>query len=124
MRILYYIFSSPDKWAFHRRYFRCVDFRTTSVAGGVGSDAVAEAVDGRAEAMQLDVVDSRIVDVGWLSRNRSWIRHEGWLRHGLVAVEEMAGGWLLSEGGIPACCGGNGWSTDEGEGLIGGIISD
>ena len=48
------------------------------VAGGVGSDAAAEAVDGRAKAMQLDVVDSRIVDVGWLSRNRSWIRHEGW----------------------------------------------
>ena len=49
------------------------------VAGGVGSDATAEAVDGRAKAMQLDVVDSRIVDVGWLSRNRSWIRHRGWL---------------------------------------------
>ena len=40
------------------------------VAGGVGSDAAAEAVDERAKAMQLDVVDSRIVDVGWLSRNR------------------------------------------------------
>ena len=52
------------------------------VAGGVGSDALAEAVDGRAKAMQLDVVDSRIVDVGWLSRNRSWIRHEGWLSRG------------------------------------------
>ena len=51
----------------------------------------------------------------WLCRNRSWIRHEGWLRRGLVAVEEMAGGWLLSEGGIPACRGGNGWSTDEGK---------
>ena len=57
----------------------------------------------------------RITDGGWLSRNRSWIRHEGWLRRGLVAVEEMAGGWLLSEGGIPACRGGNGWSTDEGK---------
>jgi hypothetical protein len=34
------------------------------VAGGVGSDATAEAVDGRAEAVELDVVDSRIVDVG------------------------------------------------------------
>ena len=50
MRILYYIFSSPDKRAFHRRYFRCVDFRTTSIAGGAGSDATAEAVDGRAKA--------------------------------------------------------------------------
>ena len=48
------------------------------VAGGAGSDATTKAVDGRAKAMQLDVVDSRIVDVGWLSRNRSWIRHEGW----------------------------------------------
>ena len=57
----------------------------------------------------------RIAHVGWLSRNRSWIRHEGWLSRGLVAVEEMAGGWLLSEGGIPACRGGNGWSTDEGK---------
>ena len=27
------------------------------VAGGVGSDTAAEAVDGRAKAMQLDVVD-------------------------------------------------------------------
>ena len=24
----------------------------------------------------------RIIDVGWLSRNRSWIRHEGWLSRG------------------------------------------
>ena len=61
------------------------------VAGGVGSDATAEAVNGRAEAMQLDVVDSRIVDVGWLCRNRSWIRHEGWLSRGWV----MVGVWLL-----------------------------
>ena len=52
------------------------------VAGGVGSDATAEAVDGRAKAMQLSVVDSRIVDVGWLSRNRPCIRHEGWLARG------------------------------------------
>jgi len=52
------------------------------VAGGVGSDATAEAVDGRAEPVQLDIVDSRIVDVGWLWRNRSWIRHEGWLSRG------------------------------------------
>ena len=36
------------------------------VAGGVESDTTAEAVDGRAKAMQLSVVDSRIVDVGWL----------------------------------------------------------
>ena len=28
------------------------------VAGGVGSDATAEAVDGRVKAMQLDVVDN------------------------------------------------------------------
>ena len=28
------------------------------VAGGVGSNATAEAVDGRAETMQLDVVDN------------------------------------------------------------------
>ena len=28
------------------------------VAGGVGSDATAEAVDGRAKAVQLDVVDN------------------------------------------------------------------
>ena len=65
MRILYYIFSSPDKWAFHRRYFRCVDFRTTSIAGDVGSDATAEAIDGRAKAMQLNVVgpgESRMWD--------------------------------------------------------------
>ena len=61
------------------------------VAGSVGSDAAAEAVDGRAEPVQLDVVDSRIVDVGWLSRNRSWIRHEGWLSRGWV----MVGVWLL-----------------------------
>ena len=52
------------------------------VAGGVGRDAAAEAVDGRAKAMQIDVVDSRIVDVGWLCRNRSWIRHEEWLARG------------------------------------------
>ena len=52
------------------------------VAGGVGSDSTAEAVDGRAKAVQLDVVASRIVDVGWLCRNRSWIRHEGWLSRG------------------------------------------
>ena len=57
------------------------------VAGGVGRDATAEAVDGRAKAVQLDVVDSRIVDVGWLCRNRSCIRHEGWLVRGCVAVE-------------------------------------
>ena len=43
---------------------------------------MAEAVDGRAKAMQLSVVDSSIVDVGWLCRNRSWIRHEGWLSRG------------------------------------------
>ena len=61
MRILYYIFSSPDKWAFHRRYFRCVDFRTTSVAGGVGSGATAEAVDGRAKAVQLRDKRSRLI---------------------------------------------------------------
>jgi len=36
--------------------------------------------------MQLSVVDSRIVDVGWLSRNRSWIRHEGWLCCGWSVV--------------------------------------
>ena len=47
------------------------------VAGGAGSDAATEAVDGRAKVVQLDVVDSRIVDVGRLCRNRSWIRHEG-----------------------------------------------
>ena len=34
------------------------------VAGGVGSDATAEAVDGRAEAMQLDVVDSKDRECG------------------------------------------------------------
>ena len=56
------------------------------VAGGVGSDATAEAVDGRAKAMQLGVVDSRIVDVGWLCRNRSWIRHEGWLNRGWSVI--------------------------------------
>ena len=61
MRILYYIFSSPDKRAFHRRYFRCVDFRTTSIAGGAGSDATAEAVDGRAKAMQLRDKRSRLI---------------------------------------------------------------
>ena len=45
--------------------------------------------------------------MGWLSRNRSWIRHEGWLSSGWgwfgcgwSVVEE----WLLSEG---ACCGGS-----------------
>jgi len=42
--------------------------------------------------MQLDVVDSRIVDVGWLCRNRSWIRHEGWLNRGWSVV----GGWLVN----------------------------
>ena len=52
------------------------------VASGVGSDATAEAVDGRAEPVQIDVVDSRIVDVERLCRNRSWIRHEGWLSRG------------------------------------------
>ena len=52
---------------------------------------MAEAVDGRAKAMQLSVVDSSIVDVGWLCRNRSWIRHEGWLSRGWV----MVGVWLL-----------------------------
>ena len=67
------------------------------VAGGVGSDATAEAVDGRTKAMQLDVVDSRIVDVGWLSRNRSCIRPEGWLARGCVAVDSVhigVGKWL------------------------------
>ena len=34
------------------------------VAGGVGSDATAEAVDGRAKAMQLDIVDSKILGTG------------------------------------------------------------
>ena len=52
-------------------------WRSPSRRGCVGSDATAEAVDGQAKAMQLSVVDSRIVDVGWLCRNRSWIRHEG-----------------------------------------------
>ena len=33
----------------------------------------------------------KIADVGWLSRNRSWIRHEGWLRLGLVVW--LRGGW-------------------------------
>ena len=48
----------------------------------------SKAVDGRAKAVQLSVVDSRIVDVGWLRRNRSLIRHEGWLvfARGCVAV--------------------------------------
>ena len=63
------------------------------IAGAEGSDATAEAVDGRAKAMQLSVVDSRIVDVGWLSRNRSWLRHEGWLRRGWVMVGVVVG-WL------------------------------
>ena len=54
----------------------------SATGGGAGSDAAAEAVDGQAKAMQLDVVDSRIVDVGWLCRNRSLIRHEGWLSRG------------------------------------------
>lgn len=59
------------------------------VAGGVGSNATAEAVDGRAEAVQLSVVDSRIVDVGWLCRNHSCIRPEGWLARGCVAVDSV-----------------------------------
>ena len=69
------------------------------VAGGVGSDATAEAVDGRAKAMQLDVVDSRIVGVGWLCRNRSLIRHEGWLCCSWSVVagrfeKLLGGGWV------------------------------
>ena len=58
---------------------------------------MAEAVDGRAKAVQLSVVDSKIVDVGWLCRNRSWIRHEGWLSRGCVAVDSVhigVGKWL------------------------------
>ena len=76
-------------------------------AGGVGSDATSEAVDGRAEPVQLDVVDSRIVDVGWLSRNRSWIRHEGWLSRGFLPSAESSV-WRMKDG-----CGGvevsDGW---------------
>ena len=37
------------------------------------------------------------MDVGWLSRNRSWIRHEGWLSRGCVAVDSVhigVGKWL------------------------------
>ena len=41
--------------------------------------------------MQLDVVDSRIVDVGWLRRNRSLIRHEGWLCRGWSVVAGCLG---------------------------------
>ena len=45
--------------------------------------------------------------MGWLSRNRSWIRHEGWLsRGGLPSAESSV--WRLKDG-----CGGvevpDGW---------------
>ena len=64
-------------------------------------------VDGRAKAMQLDVVDSRITDVGWLSRNRFWIRHEGWLSRGYLPSAESSV-WRMKDG-----CGGvevsDGW---------------
>ena len=60
---------------------------------------MAEAVDERAKALELSVVDSRIADVGWLCRNRSWIRHEGWLCRGWSVVagrfeKLLGGGWV------------------------------
>ena len=42
-----------------RSWHHCQELRNLlRVAGGEGSDAAAEAVDGRAKAMQLDVVDN------------------------------------------------------------------
>ena len=37
-----------------------------------------------AERILLRMVESELEDLeyGWLSRNRSWIRHEGWLSRG------------------------------------------
>ena len=32
----------------------------------------------------------KIANAGWLCRNRSWIRHEGWLSRGWGMVEESA----------------------------------
>ena len=61
-------------------------WRSPSRRGCVGSDATAKAVDGQAKAMQLSVVDSRIVDVGWLSRKlggtgpRDAVRKQGRMR--------------------------------------------
>ena len=44
-------------WSYSRHH--CQELgNLLRVAGGVGSDATAEAVDGRAEAVQLDVVDN------------------------------------------------------------------
>ena len=69
--------------------------------------------------MQLAVVDSRIVDVGWLSRNRSCIRPEVWLARGWsVVVEWMENGcgavWLWLEGRMNDGQDKDGYSADEG----------
>ena len=44
------------------------------VAGGAGSDAEAEAVDGRAKAMQLDVVGfvNRVESIAPIDAKRPW----------------------------------------------------
>ena len=39
----------------------------------------------------------RITDVGWLCRNRSWIRHEGWLSRGFLPSAESSV-WRLKDG--------------------------
>ena len=53
----------------------------------------------------------RISDVGWLSRNRSWIRHEGWLSRGWGMVvgrfeKLLRGGWVktFSPDDVPCRC--------------------
>ena len=38
----------------------------------------------------------RITNGGWLCRNRSWIRHEGWLARGWNVVVGWLGKWLWS----------------------------
>ena len=40
--------------------------------------------------------------MGWLSRNRSWIRHEGWLSSGWVIVGVVVG-WLKKWLGGDGC---------------------
>ena len=54
--------GSPARSGHHCQQLR----NLLRVAGGVGSDAPAEAVDGRAKAMQLDIVDNEksVVEVG------------------------------------------------------------
>ena len=60
------------------------------VAGDVGSDATAEAVDGRAKAIQLDIVDSKDRECGMVASESFFDS----TRRMIGFCSRLRGGWL------------------------------